>query len=193
MLAIGGVAGTDVRLCDAVLESYPPQCGEPSISVVNLHPADIAGMQSSGNVFWAEGVRVAGVVTEGVLTVETIELNVVGNGLSLRLEIQGELRRGPVAWVVHLTNVAGEEIDLVFPSGQQADVALFDGDGLESYRWSNGRAFTEAIVDVTLPPSESARFVLEDQLEVPAGQYRIEVTLAASPSPGAAGGEVTVR
>jgi hypothetical protein len=62
--------GTAVRLCAAVLESFPPQCGEPSLRVEGLQLADVEGLQRSGTVAWKEGMTVMGTVDGGVLTVD---------------------------------------------------------------------------------------------------------------------------
>jgi hypothetical protein len=49
------------RLCAAILESYPPQCGEPSAELVGLDLSTVPGTTTAGGVTWKEGV---------VLTVE---------------------------------------------------------------------------------------------------------------------------
>ena len=51
-----------VRLCDAIAESFPPQCGGDRIVVQGLDLASIAGLQTEGDVRWAEGVTLFGSV-----------------------------------------------------------------------------------------------------------------------------------
>jgi hypothetical protein len=51
-----------VRLCDAIAESFPPQCGGDRIVVEGLDPAAVAGLQTEGDVSWAEGVTLFGSV-----------------------------------------------------------------------------------------------------------------------------------
>jgi hypothetical protein len=51
-----------VRLCDAIAESFPPQCGGDRIVVQGLDLASIAGLQTEGDVSWAEGVSLFGSV-----------------------------------------------------------------------------------------------------------------------------------
>ena len=51
-----------VRLCDAVAESFPPQCGGDRIVVEGLDLAAVAGLQTEGDVSWAEGVTLFGSV-----------------------------------------------------------------------------------------------------------------------------------
>jgi hypothetical protein len=51
-----------VRLCDAIAESFPPQCGGARIVVEGLDLAAVAGLQTEGDVSWAEGVTLFGSV-----------------------------------------------------------------------------------------------------------------------------------
>jgi hypothetical protein len=51
-----------VRLCDAIAESFPPQCGGERIVVQGLDLAAVAGLQTEGDVSWAEGVTLFGSV-----------------------------------------------------------------------------------------------------------------------------------
>lgn len=49
-----------VRLCEAVAESFPPQCGGSRIVVEDLDLAGVAGLQEENGVQWAESVQVFG-------------------------------------------------------------------------------------------------------------------------------------
>jgi hypothetical protein len=51
-----------VLLCDAIAESFPPQCGGERIRVTGLDPAVVPGLQTEGAVSWAEGVTLLGSV-----------------------------------------------------------------------------------------------------------------------------------
>ena len=51
-----------VRLCDAIAESFPPQCGGERIVVEGLDLDLIANLQTEGDVSWAEGVTLFGSV-----------------------------------------------------------------------------------------------------------------------------------
>jgi hypothetical protein len=51
-----------VRLCDAIAESFPPQCGGERIVVEGLDLDLIADLQTEGDVSWAEGVTLFGSV-----------------------------------------------------------------------------------------------------------------------------------
>ena len=180
-------------LCETVLESFPPQCGEPSIDVDGLDLVEVGGMQFDENVFWAEGVRLRGELAEGTLTVSSVELNAYDSALelSMRVELQGPLTDGAVAWVIWVTNASRTRLDLLFPTSQRADVVLVS-DGVEAYRWSTDRIFTQAEEEETLLSGESRRLVLEDVLAVEPGEYRLEAVLTSDQEPGPAVGAVAV-
>lgn len=57
-VAVQGLLHVDhesTRLCAAILESYPPQCGEPSVELVGLDPSAVAGTTTAEGVTWKEG------------------------------------------------------------------------------------------------------------------------------------------
>jgi hypothetical protein len=47
--------GGETRLCAAILESFPPQCGEPSVVLVDIDPASVDGIEEAGDVIWKDG------------------------------------------------------------------------------------------------------------------------------------------
>ena len=51
-----------VMLCDAIAESFPPQCGGERIRVGGLDLASVPGLQTEGDVSWAEGITLLGSV-----------------------------------------------------------------------------------------------------------------------------------
>lgn len=51
-----------VLLCDAIAESFPPQCGGDRMLVQGLDLDTIADLQTEGDVSWAEGVTLFGSV-----------------------------------------------------------------------------------------------------------------------------------
>jgi hypothetical protein len=54
------------RLCEAIAESFPPQCGPPSIPVTNLPPELVDGLASKDGLRWSdEPVQLIGRVTDG--------------------------------------------------------------------------------------------------------------------------------
>ena len=54
-----------VRLCDAIAESFPPQCGGASIEVSDLDLSTVADLQEANGVRWAESVVLFGSVEAG--------------------------------------------------------------------------------------------------------------------------------
>jgi hypothetical protein len=60
------VDGT-TRICSAILESFPPQCGEPSLVVEGWDIDSDERAQTEGGVTWVEDVELAGRVQDGVL------------------------------------------------------------------------------------------------------------------------------
>ena len=55
-------ANGTVRLCEAMAESFPQQCGGESVRVVWLDLSTIAEMQEEGAIRWAEGVQLLGTI-----------------------------------------------------------------------------------------------------------------------------------
>lgn len=53
------------RLCDAILESFPPQCGGARLVVENLDPAMVPSLQEGNGVQWAESIQLFGTVRAG--------------------------------------------------------------------------------------------------------------------------------
>lgn len=50
--------GSEARLCEAILESYPPQCGEPSVQLAEFGRLDVEGTTTAEGVTWKEGAEV---------------------------------------------------------------------------------------------------------------------------------------
>jgi hypothetical protein len=63
--------GNRVRLCEALAESYPPQCGGPSLEVIGLKLLEQRRLyKANGQVTWSEQpVQLLGVVEDGTITV----------------------------------------------------------------------------------------------------------------------------
>ena len=55
-------AGGGMLLCDAVAESFPPQCGGARLEVEGLDPSTIDGLEEANGVRWAENVVLFGSV-----------------------------------------------------------------------------------------------------------------------------------
>ncbi|MEO1061849.1 MAG: hypothetical protein AAFZ07_10555 [Actinomycetota bacterium] len=43
------------KLCSAILESFPPQCGEPAIFLVDFDPGTVPDLEEEQGISWAEG------------------------------------------------------------------------------------------------------------------------------------------
>jgi hypothetical protein len=185
------------RLCEAALESFPPQCGEPAIELIGLDVTTIAGIDFSQNVFWADGIRARGALADGVLTVEAIELNTHDPtiGLNFRILVPVELSPGTSDFVALITNRSLAPIGLRFASGQSADVTLRDVEtGARLYQWSAGRGFDEAIREITIEPGETLRFPLaETEFDLEPGAYDLTGAFTGSPSPGTVRGRAVIR
>ncbi len=62
------VTGESVRLCQALAESFPPQCGEASIEIRGLDLLDIPDLQTVQGVSWTDRpVTLSGVLGSGSL------------------------------------------------------------------------------------------------------------------------------
>jgi hypothetical protein len=109
-----------------------------------------------------------------------------GDGSQLRLTLApsgDSMAAGPVTWRLTVTNEGDGDVTLQFASGQQGDVVL-RRDGVEVYRWSEGRMFAQAITCIGLAPGESHTVELADHpVDVPPGTYDLEATLTSQPAP----------
>lgn len=185
------------RLCEAALESFPPQCGGPAVELIGVDLTTIAGVDFSQNVFWADGIRARGQLADGVLTVDAIELNThdPGTGLSFRIVVPVELTPANSDSVALITNSSPVPVGLRFTNGQSADVTLSDVDsGSKRYQWSAGRGFDEAIREIEIAPGETLRFPLPGtELELEPGAYELVGVFSGTPSPGTVRGRAVIR
>lgn len=185
------------RLCEAALESFPPQCGEPAVEVTGIDLTEIAGVSFGENTFWADAVRARGTLADGELSVDAVELNRrdTATGLSFRVVVPVEVGDNSVDFVALVTNSSTGPADLRFLTGQSAEVTLEDpATGETVYQWSAGRSFDQAVRDVTLAAGETLRFVLDEpDLGLAGGAYDLSAQLTASPAPGTVVGRLVVR
>lgn len=64
------VEGDEVRLCEALAESFPPQCGGDSLRVEGLDLATVESLTTSRDVSWTDRpIQLLGVVRDGTITV----------------------------------------------------------------------------------------------------------------------------
>jgi len=60
--------GTTARLCEALAESYPPQCGGAGIPLIRYDAAELAPLSTNGAVTWSDApVIVFGTIVDGAL------------------------------------------------------------------------------------------------------------------------------
>jgi hypothetical protein len=114
---------------------------------------------------------------------ESVSPPAAAEDLELAVDTGEDLVVGDIIWTLTLTNTGDAEVNLVYPSGQDGDVALRQG-GQDVYRWSASQAFTEVLRCQTLGPGERHRFELGGtSLVLEPGAYRLVATLAAEPTP----------
>jgi hypothetical protein len=178
------VTPDSIRLCESILESYPPQCGEPAVELTGVTAEDVIGLSTPiepdlADVAWSDvPVSVYGTVREGTVAVSRVDQMSFSNsseGVLVRLSFHPDplSAGGPVTWVMDVTNERDEPLELTFSTGQSADVALAS-DGAPVYRWSDEMLFTQALRTVTLAPGERFGAVLPAELTVEPGDYDIE-------------------
>jgi hypothetical protein len=62
--------GDEVRLCYALAESFPPQCGGPSLVVEGIKLEEVDGLITEGDVSWTDRpIQLLGIVEDETLTV----------------------------------------------------------------------------------------------------------------------------
>lgn len=85
---------------------------------------------------------------------------------------------GVVAFAFSVENTGTKPVELTFRSGKRADVVVSE-DGVEVWRWSRGRLFTQALRTEALAPGESV--TQEMTWDDPrTGEYTAEGSLAAT-------------
>ena len=76
-IAVAGflvVVDGQARLCEALAESFPPQCGGASVALSDYDQVDPDDLQSEGAVTWTDyAVTVFGEMVDGTLVATPIE------------------------------------------------------------------------------------------------------------------------
>lgn len=68
------VVGNDPRLCEALAESFPPQCGGASIPITSLDRVGPDDLKREGDVTWTDyAVTLFGEMADGTLVVTPVE------------------------------------------------------------------------------------------------------------------------
>jgi hypothetical protein len=111
----------------------------------------------------------------------------------LSLAFADPLQAGTEArWELRLANDGPEPVVLGFRTSQLGDVAL-EQDGVERWRWSDGRLFLQVLGERELAPGERWSFSLEGDLDVEPGAYDAVASVSADPAPPPARRPVVVR
>ena len=186
-------AGDDVRLCGAVMESYPPQCGEPSLPLDGLDLDAVIGLSRPepefAGVVWTDfplvvfGTMQGGILTEAIPIQAAASVGDTESELSLAVSPDPIPAQGGVVWLIDVTNLTDAPFVLQFRDGQSADVVLTDESGTEVYRWSADKAFTDALWDQTIEPGATWSIQLHDELDIAPGRYLASATIAADNAP----------
>jgi hypothetical protein len=189
-------AGDDVRLCGAVMESYPPQCGEPSLPLEGLDLDAVIGLSRPdpefSGVVWTDfplvvfGTMQGGILTEAIPIQASASVGDTKTELSLAVSPDPIPGQGGVVWLIDVTNLTDGPLVLQFRDGQSADVVLTDESGTEVYRWSADKSFTDALWDQTIEPGATWSIQLHDELNIAAGRYLASATLTADNGPDVA-------
>ncbi|MHB1133826.1 MAG: BsuPI-related putative proteinase inhibitor [Chloroflexota bacterium] len=91
----------------------------------------------------------------------------------------------PVRLTLSARNAGTTPLRLTFPSGQRFDAIALDPAGREVWRWSHGRAFTLALVEIEIAPGQSQTHEIvweqkdNEGRQLPAGKYTVRAWLTA--------------
>lgn len=77
----------------------------------------------------------------------------VASDLATSLEVG--IAADEVRLTFHVTNVAAAPLELTFPTSQRHDFVVEDLEGRTVWRWSDDRAFLQAVTHATLEPGET--------------------------------------
>jgi hypothetical protein len=179
---------TGSRICESILESHPPQCGDPSVKLHDLAPGSVVALMPSTDpasdpVSWTEyWTTVEGTPSNDgltdVLIADPIYLS-RSDRLVLRVADLGITTDEPVTWPFDLTNATDTDVALTFTDGQRIELTLSDDSG-EVYRWSDGMFFVQAIAEVGLPAGATFPYVVTaDPIDLSPGAYTAEAWVTA--------------
>lgn len=99
----------------------------------------------------------------------------IGTTLDVRI-------RDGIEFTFQVTNYESK-VELLFPSGQTHDFAVVDSAGRVVWRWSEGRMFTQAIVNKILDTHSSLAWDAAWREVVPPGRYVAVASLLSENKP----------
>ena len=168
------------HICGSMMESYPPQCGEPSIKLLDLDPQSVVALMSPEDptlaaVSWTDyAAGVEGITdTDGLSNVVLTDPVYTGSssGLVLRTADLGIVVGEPAVWPFDLTNGTDTDVTLTFTDAQRIEVTL-NTDAGEVYRWSDDMMFAQMIGEEQLPAGTTIPYVLTaEPIDLPPGEY----------------------
>lgn len=82
-----------------------------------------------------------------------------------------------------IANPTGEAVTFDFPTGQRYDFAAYDANGQELWRWSAGKAFTQALGSVTVQPGEALEYLERWEPDGASGPLVLEARLTSTNLP----------
>lgn len=181
--------GTQTLLASALLESYPPQAGGSTLALEGLDLEALVGLSSTverpdlARVTWSDyPVVLEGKIDDGVLEVEKTPLLVEASTAEAKVRFSPAadplMVNSTVWWVFDVKNLTAEPLELTFPTGQMGEI-VFSREGVELYRWSEGRSFIQAVTVDTLQPGRSRAIVLNDRLTLAPGDYDVTAKVTA--------------
>jgi Intracellular proteinase inhibitor len=175
----------DARLCEVMLESYPPQCGGGSVVLADFDPDSVVGLSSPTDptfaaVTWTDfPLTLDGVVAGGRLTVTGAAHQVFrGEAAGIVTRVMPVVMQSGVVFAMDATNTTADAVTAMFPDGQDAEVVLHDASGAEVYRWSEGKAFDMAIRTIEIPAGGAITTLLHDEVTLEHG-WAIEAFFVA--------------
>lgn len=97
---------------------------------------------------------------------------------TLEMDATVEQANGTVSFQMQLTNAGEETVTLSFASGQQYEIIVSNDVGEKVYQFSEGRSFTEAIVEKDLAAGETLEWIEEwTNPDLEPGTYTVELSL----------------
>ncbi|MFD1735280.1 BsuPI-related putative proteinase inhibitor [Bacillus salitolerans] len=97
-------------------------------------------------------------------------------------DLQVEATDHKALFKIQFMNNSNEDVKLTFSSGQKYEIIVNDSNGMEVYRYSNGRAFTEALETIELKANEELAYQEEwdysvDGTDIQPGTYTAIATI----------------
>lgn len=91
-------------------------------------------------------------------------------------DVSSRIPAGPHTWQLDVTNVSDAPVQLTFPTSQMGEAILSTEDDAVVHRWSDGRFFTQQVIEITLAPGETQAIELADDLSgVEPGFYEVSL------------------